>query len=349
VPAAERAAPVSPAEAASLFADLAHHPRIVLAVSGGPDSTALAVLAARWRGGLSHGPRLHAVTVDHRLRAGSGDEAKAVKRLARKLGIAHCTAAWTGRKPRAGLQEAARTARYALLAAAAHKTGAPCIVTAHTLDDQAETVLFRLARGSGPSGLGGMARVAPVPGCADLVLVRPFLGIAKARLVATLQVAGIAFAEDPSNADPRFTRSRYRRIMPWLAAEGLDAGRLALLARRTRRADAAIEAAVDAALPLVSLTHWSNSRPIILDRAGFAKLPTEVALRLLGRAIATTGDEGRVELAKLEALFDGVAGHWQEAREGCLRRTLAGAVVTAAPDRLEVQRAPPRRQRLSRT
>ncbi len=121
----------------------------MLAVSGGPDSTALMVLAARWRQSLKVKPKLIAVTVDHGLRAESKREAAAVGRLARKLGLAHRTLRWTGAKPKTGLQQAARAARYRLLADAARKLSASHILTAHTLDDQAETVLIRMSAAAG--------------------------------------------------------------------------------------------------------------------------------------------------------------------------------------------------------
>ena len=148
--------PISGAEAAALFADLASVPALILAVSGGPDSTALLWLAARWRARRKRGPRLIVVTVDHGLRPESAREALAVKRLARALKVEHRTLRWTGRKPKTGIQEAAREARYRLLSGAACQAGARHILTAHTLDDQAETILFRMARGSGVSGLAGM-------------------------------------------------------------------------------------------------------------------------------------------------------------------------------------------------
>jgi tRNA(Ile)-lysidine synthase len=344
--------PISSAEAAGLFADLAVCPVLVLAVSGGPDSTALLLMAARWRAGLTRAPRLVAVTVDHGLRPGSAKEAAAVKRLADRLGVAHRTVRWTGKKPSTGIQAAARTARYRLLMAAAKKSGARHILTAHTLDDQAETIVFRLARGSGLAGLAGMARVTPLSailpsfsGHDGAMLVRPFLEIPKARLVATLQAASVRFAEDPSNRDPRFARARLRKIMPLLAAEGLDAARLAHLARRVGRAEAALEEAVGEAQGRLSLTEWSNSGPIMLDANGFAALAAEVALRLLGRAVAQVGDEGPVELGKLEALFDAIREAFarRPSRYGQFRRTLAGALVTLAKNRLTIERAPARR------
>ena len=201
------------------------------------------------------------------------------------------------------MQEAAREARYRLLAQAAARVGYAHILTAHTLDDQAETVLFRLARGSGLGGLAGMAYAAPLPAAAagTFFLVRPLLHIPKARLVATLEAAGVAYSEDPSNRDPRFTRARLRTFMPALAKEGLDARGLARLAaacgapkwrsnspspRRARR----------------SLRgRGRNAVRSCSQPTQFASLPAEVALRLLGRAIAHAGDEGPVELAKLES------------------------------------------------
>src|SRR4051812_43136061 len=200
-----------------LFAPLASATALVLAVSGGPDSTALLLMAARWRNARKTGPRLLAVTIDHGLRRESAGEARAVARLARALGVPHRILRWTGKKPPTGLQQNARDARYRLLAKAAARAKAGAIVTAHTLDDQAETVLIRMSRGSGLGGLGAMAREAPLPVGGEAVLVRPLLEIPKARLIATLRRARIAFADDPSNHDPRFTRARLREVMCALA------------------------------------------------------------------------------------------------------------------------------------
>src|SRR3974390_3510091 len=132
---AQRPTAISASEARALFSGLQECPVLVLAVSGGPDSTALMVLAARWRERLKIKPKLIAVTVDHGLRKESRREAAAVARLARKLKIAHRTLRWRGRKPSSGLQQAARLARYRLLGEAARKAGATHILSAHTLDD----------------------------------------------------------------------------------------------------------------------------------------------------------------------------------------------------------------------
>jgi len=380
--------PISAAEAAALFADLASLPAIVLAVSGGPDSTALMVLAARWRKARKKGPALVAVTVDHGLRKEAAAEARAVGKLARQLGIAHRTLRWTGAKPKAGLPQAARAARYRLLAAAARKAGAPAILTAHTLDDQAETVLIRMSRGSGLTGLAGMRRIAALPhaerapsplagegwgggpeanrsppsrrasrvdlprkgggeeeiGARDHIhLIRPFLGMPKSRLIATLAAANVAFAEDPSNRDPRFTRARLRGVMPVLAAEGLDASRLGLLARRMTRAEAALAAAARHAFDELAVKPAADGA-LAFDRGGFRTLPAEIAQRLVGRAIDAVGDEGPVELAKLEALCAALDAAAADAKAR-FRRSLAGALVSLTPQAVTVERAPARRRR----
>jgi len=344
-------------EAGALFSGLEGLPRLLLAVSGGADSTALLVIAARWskeiRRRLKRAPKLAAVTIDHGLRPEAKREAAAVKRLARRLGISHQTLRWRGDKPATGLQEAARNARYRLLAQAAAGAGYEHVLTAHTLDDQAETVLFRLARGSGLSGLAAMAQVSllPVPvaaaassareetGAGRIFLVRPLLQLPKSRLTATLRAAGIDHSEDPSNRDPRFARARLRSLMPDLAREGLDARNLARLAARMRRADATIEFAVAAARAALAPGPWRERGPIVLDAARFGELPAEVALRLLGRAVAHAGNEGPVELGKLELLYEML----RQSRSP-LRRTLAGALVTLADGQLRVERAPSRRK-----
>ena len=333
-------------EASALLSGLEGLRGLVLAVSGGPDSTALLLIAARWVKGLKgrsqRPPKLLAVTVDHGLRPQSKREAAAVKRLARRFGIPHRTLRWRGKKPKSGLQEAARIARYRLLAGAAKRAGYEHILTAHTLDDQAETVLFRLARGSGLSGLAGMAHAAPIPadGETAIFLVRPLLRLPKARLTATLAAAGVGYSDDPTNRDPRFARTRLRALMPHLAQEGLDARSLARLAGRVRRAEATIEFAVAAARAALAPGHWREGGPIVFEAVRFADLPAEVALRLLGRAVAHVGNEGPVELGKLELLYDIL----RRARSP-LRRTLAGALITLGRGRLVIERAPPRRHR----
>jgi tRNA(Ile)-lysidine synthase len=341
VPAAERrAAPVSDSELDRLFSFFEPCRRVILAVSGGPDSVALMFLAARWLTKHARAPELVAATVDHRLRRESRAEARAVAGLAAELRLRHHTLVWSGPKPRSGLQEAARAARYRMLMRLARKIGADAIATAHTQDDQAETLLMRMARGSGVTGLGGMRRVSARDGIA---LFRPLLGLPKARLVATLRKAGIPFAEDPTNLDPRYARARLRKLLPLLAAEGLDAARLARVAGRIARADAALDATAEAAEAQALLSRNADKQLIELNAAALFTFPAEISLRLLRRAIDAVGDEGPVELGKLESLFAALVAAYAADRR--LKRTLAGAAVTLDRARLALARAPRRRRR----
>jgi tRNA(Ile)-lysidine synthase len=336
---AKKTLPVFAAEAKSLFFGLESAPALLLAISGGPDSTALLMLAAQWIKGLKSKPKLIAATVDHGLRKESRREAAAVAKLAKKLGVPHRILLWAGKKPSTGIQQTARQARYRLLVEAARKAKASHVLTAHTLDDQAETVVIRMARGSGITGLGAMARRSRLDG---LILLRPFLDVPKARLVATLRATKIPFADDPSNSDPKFTRARLRRLLPELAREGLDARRLSILARRLRRADVAIEAETDRVMAELAVEAAGQSS-IAFDADKFSRLPGEIALRLLGRAIGRIGDEGPVELGKLEALFAAATPAAQKAAKTPFRRSLAGALITILDRQLTVEKAPPRR------
>jgi tRNA(Ile)-lysidine synthase len=334
--------PISAQDAKRLFADWKAAPAIVLAVSGGPDSIALMWLAARWRKTLARGPELVAVTVDHGLRADAAREARDVKYLAGTLGLPHRTLRWKSEKPKTGLPAAARAARYRLLAQAARQSGATHILTAHTRDDQAETLLMRLLRGSGIGGLAAMARETEREG---VRLARPLLRVPKSRLIATLNKAKIGFAEDPTNRDPNFTRPRLRALMPALAAEGGDTRNLARLAARLARANAAVEILADGAERYLALRE-GNIRPSGFDAKAFAAMPEEIRLRLLQRAIDRFGHEGPAELGKVETLLSvldrAVAQRGAKSRP---RQTLAGALISLSNGRIIVQPAPPRRGR----
>src|SRR5947209_2851325 len=341
--------PVSEGEAAQLFGALGSLPALILAVSGGPDSTALMWLAARWRDELEKPPRLVAVTIDHGLRKEAAQEARAVARLAKSLKIEHVTLRWAGRKPKTAIQEAARNARYRLLAEEAHRQNAMHILTAHTLDDQAETVLFRMARGSGISGLAGMRRLdgVPVAEARPAHLMRPLLEVPKTRLIATLKAAKVPYTIDPSNSDPRFTRPRLRALMPLLAREGLTAERLGRLARRVERVEEALFAALNDAQIALCPGPWPQNGPLSADAEAFIDLPEEIGLRLLARMITHVGQQGGPELGQLEALYSNLQALAPNIRAAWesppVRRNVAGALVTLSTAKLTVEREPPRR------
>lgn len=197
-------------------ADRAGAARWVVALSGGPDSTALAAAAAFLR---SRGEaELTAAVVDHGLQAGSADVAAAAAAWGESIGLptAVLTADVPAAEPRAGLEAAARTARYSALSAHVSGIGAAGVLTGHTRDDQAESVLLGLMRGSGTRSLAGMAPDSDLDG---LRVLRPLLEITRAQTVASCAAIGAEPWQDPMNEDPRFARVRARRALALLEGE----------------------------------------------------------------------------------------------------------------------------------
>jgi tRNA(Ile)-lysidine synthase len=332
------AVPISAGEADAAFAMLAGQ-KVLIGVSGGPDSVALMGLMAGWS--RRHGEALPAVAVvDHGLRPASADEAAFVLASAAALGLAAAVLPWTGAKPASALQDSARRARYRLLAAHASLIAADRLVTAHTEDDQAETLMLRLAAGSGLTGLAGMR---PQTRSAGIIHVRPALGWSKARLIATCRQHGWGWVDDPSNADLRFARVRWRGILPALAAEGLDAGRLGVLARRLAAADAALDEVAERALGACRLPPDKDGWQ--LDFRRLAGYPSAIVIRALGRLlvspVAARGDAGdeaitapdsSLRLQRLEVCAQMLLEALRAGRP--IRRTLAGQILTLDRDGL---------------
>jgi tRNA(Ile)-lysidine synthase len=291
---------------------------ILAAVSGGPDSMALMHGLARWAA-IGQRPPIHVATIDHGLRPEAAEEAAFVAREAALLSLPHRTLSWTGQKPMAGIQEAARKARYRLLVDHAREVGASHLVTAHTLDDQAETVMMRLSRGSGLSGLAGMRRDTERQG---LRHVRPLLGLPKSHLLDQCRRNGWHFVTDPSNADERYARVRWRKLMPLLAAEGLTAERLARFAQRAAQADEALDLkareALDRGEPVL------DAGTLSFQVTALTVEPFEIALRVLELALTRAGlDLDNSRLHRLETCAERLR---QAAGAGeALSLTIAGA------------------------
>lgn len=205
--------------------------RLGLAVSGGPDSLALLLLAAEARPGA-----VEAATVDHGLRPESAAEAAMVADVCARIGVPHATLPVV--LPDGNLQAEARNARYAALAAWMEQRGLAALATAHHADDQAETLLMRLNRASGVAGLAGVRARGPVPGT-RLPLVRPLLDWRRAELARTVAEAGLNAVDDPSNAADRFDRVRLRKALA--TADWIDVSALARSAAHIGDADVAIE------------------------------------------------------------------------------------------------------------
>jgi len=295
---------VSSAEFAELMAPLEirdRAPRIAVGVSGGPDSMALAVLADQWVS--ARGGDLVALIVDHGLRPESAEEAHRAAGWLADRGIQSEILCWHGAKPSTGLQAAARMARYRLLTDGCMARGITDLLLAHHRDDQAETFLLRLGRGSGVDGLACMAPLArsPVPHAPDIRLVRPFLPVPKTRLTATLKFLDVPWIEDPSNQNIAFTRVRMRRALKEFAGEGFTSERLSVAARRMDRASEALRAA----------TRELLDRSVLRDPAGFCEMsvdefqrvPDEISLRALAQMLIWAGGPGAVpRLERIERL-----------------------------------------------
>ncbi len=332
--------PISDAERDALLVALEPFRVLILAVSGGADSMAMMHLVADWS--RQHGRALRTIivaTVDHGLRPESGLDAQWVKDQARALQFAHETLAWEGEKPTSGLQDAAREARYHLLTELGWRfrdEGPVAIVTAHTQDDQAETFLMRLARGSGLDGLTGMSAARSLGAKSHCKLMRPFLGIPGARLVATLKSSGLDWIEDPSNEQDQFERVRVRKARSELERLGLTNERIALSARRLERARASLDAATDKLQSNANLNVHDGAFADF-DAQAFYSEAEELRLRLLARLIAEFGGQSEpARLAKLEALNDRLA------QPGFEAATLGGCIVSWHGDKISVGREPGR-------
>lgn len=328
----DTAAAIGPEEAAALFAGI--RGPMALAVSGGADSMALMHLVAMWRGrtGESGTPAPLVLTVDHGLRAESAEEARFVADRAVAYGFTHETLPWRAEKPDSGLQDAARRARYDLLLdRLARDDSRRDLLTAHHQGDQAETLLMRLARGS---GLDGLAAMRPVDHRTVVMLEeavrevvirlrRPLLDTPKARLVATLRAVGAPWRDDPSNRDVRFERVRLRRAGLELAAIGLTEEALARSARRLGAERAAAEARMQAIAATHVNDHGGAFGSLVLpDPEGW---PAADIVRLLARMLAVYGGAAApAQLSQIETLAQRVRA---TGRASLGRLTIGGCIV----------------------
>ena len=298
-------------------------PHLAVAVSGGADSMALCLLAHGWA--RTRGGRIAALTVDHGLRPESLSEARKLRAWLRPLGVTHHILRWKGaakwEKPAANVQALARAARYQLLTGWCRERHVLHLLVAHHLEDQAETFLLRLGRGSGIDGLAAMAPVAELDGAR---LLRPLLAVPKERLRAFLKARGQDWIEDPSNRDPAHARVRIRALLPTLAGEGMDARRLAATASRMSRARAALEEA--AAKILAGAATVYPAGYCRLATGPLRAAPSEVGLRALARVLMCIGGAPYPpRLERLERLYGALA------RDGlATARTLAGCRIAPA-------------------
>lgn len=298
-----------------------------VAVSGGGDSMALLALAAGW---AETGRRsIHAVSVDHGLRREAADEIELVKALCGQLGCRHTVLRWTGWDGSGNLQDQARQARRKLIGRWAAENGIGVVATGHTLDDQAETFLMRLARGSGVDGLSAMFDSEVFDG---LRWIRPLLSVTRADLRGYLQARGIGWADDPSNLDPAYARVKFRQAAEQLSALGLDAKTLAATAGRMQRARQALELATrDLARDVARATDIGT---VMIARKGFLEAPQELQLRLLAHAIGWVAQQDyRTRLEPLQQALAALCEGRNATLGGCI-------LVTGKTAPIEVCREP---------
>jgi tRNA(Ile)-lysidine synthase len=324
--------------------------RWAVAVSGGGDSLALMHLVDDFARKQGLSPPL-VLTVDHGLRQSSANDTKKVVAWAKRLGLATEVLTWRGKKPKSGIEAAARVARYRLMGAflVKHKIGT--LFVGHNRDDQAETFLLRLARGSGLDGLAGMQPRAPWP-IADfvgVVLVRPLLGLGRESLRAYLKAKDQPWLDDPMNEDLSFDRVKLRQARDALAQAGLTASRIAAAAAHLARARESLDVVTAAVLARVARTGEEGG--ILLDEAALASAPREVGLRALASVLMAVGGEAyRPRFESLERLFDRIAG--KELRggatlHGCQIRPLGNRAKDFAPFSLAILPESPRKTRSS--
>ena len=208
---------------------------IALAVSGGPDSTAMMQIAAFSK--KIEKNKVTVLVVDHGLRKESKDEARLVSKNAKLLGFNSKILRWEGTKPKTRIQEIARKTRYRLMTTWCKKEGIERLFLAHHLDDQVETFLMRLGKGSGVDGLAAMNFLTEI---SSLQLVRPFLEIPKNRFLDILDHSNLKWVSDPSNLNLNYKRSRIREILPILSKEGINSKQIGLVIKRMQSAKNAL-------------------------------------------------------------------------------------------------------------
>ncbi len=289
-----------------------HQGAIAVAVSGGGDSVALMHLLAAYARARKHKAPV-VLTVDHGLRKSSSKDAKQVAAWAKKAGLIAHVLSWHGAKPKSGVEAAAREARYRLMGDWLTRHKIATLYVGHTIDDQAETFLLRLARGSGLDGLAAMGARAPWPvaGFPNLSVARPLLGLARGDLRAWLQARGQPWLDDPMNEDDAFDRVKIRRAGKALADLGLTVPRLAAAASHLARARVALESVTGAVLARATAKPphkgHKDRTGLLLAPAVLAAAPREVGLRALAAVLmAVSGQPYRPRFEALERLFDRV-------------------------------------------
>ena len=294
---------------------------IALAVSGGPDSTALMFLVSQSKGFKNNNVTI--LVVDHSLRKDSANEAKMVFSNAKNLGFKCKILKWRGDKPLAGIQEAARIARYNLMASWCEKNNIDTLFLAHHLGDQVETFLMRLSKGSGVDGLSSMNKISSY---SNITLVRPFLEVSKKNLIKIAEASKLKWISDPTNLNSQFQRARIRKILPVLSREGIDPHHINLVIKRMESAKQALNDITT--IHISSFVKNMSDISYSLSYECFSILPKEILLRILERLImVSSGSIYPSRRTKLESILS-----WLEKGGGVSAKTLSGAIIRKRKD-----------------
>ena len=299
--------------------------KLGVAVSGGGDSVALLHLLAEWS--RKGGPELHAATVDHGLRAEAAAEAAGVAALCRALGVPHDTLRWQGWHGTGNLMDAARRARLRLIGGWALGLGIEHVALGHTMDDQAETFLMRLARGSGVDGLASMSAHRRSDG---IIWERPLLDMRRAELREFLVARGASWVEDPSNDDQQFDRIKMRKALAVLKPLGITPNRIADTVFLMSMARDTLQGA---ALRLAETVAREEAGSIVIEKRALVMEPYETQLRFVAAAIrCVSSADYRPRLDGLMEAFADVVSQ--------RKRTLSGCILSSDATHIRITREP---------
>ncbi|WP_170956197.1 tRNA lysidine(34) synthetase TilS [Cohaesibacter gelatinilyticus] len=337
--------PFSGSVLSSLFDEIpSKQDGMLLAVSGGPDSLALVMLCYAWRSRLGHQIPIYLATVDHGLREEAHAEAEYVGELAQCLALPHAILNWQGDKSSSNLQGKAREARYSLLADHAQSLGVKTIVTAHHMDDQAETFLMRLLRGSSVRGLSAMRPARVLNG---LILARPLLKHSKQELQNILQRFDLNWCEDPSNESIRYLRVNVRKtLMPVLKRFGADASHFSRTSERLLRAEEALNSVTFEKFS--ALMTPVVGRALVCNMIDYCLLAEEFRLRLLQEALFQVAGPGYPCGEQSLISLDQDLVLWDDAERRVRKKTLGACCFAISGQRLWVYREPGRKPILAK-
>ena len=295
---------VSSELAAELFSPLKNLPALAVAVSGGADSLALLYLYSNWKKENAPSQDSLVLTVDHKLRKQSRAEARGVAEICNRIGLPHKILVWNEEHPKSNIQAVAREKRYELMESEMTKIGIKHLLLAHHKNDQAETFLNRLARGSGVYGLAAMSKQVNF---GNLVLLRPLLDVTKDQLIATLETADWSWFEDQTNKDLKYLRTKIRNLIPVLEDVGITVERLAGTAQRMQRVVSALNYSIDVLAKIAIERHPAG--PTKLDVKSILDAPEEISMRLLANLVCVVGGNKYVpRFEKIENLYMSITG-----------------------------------------